>query len=370
MRIYILGIRGFPKIQGGAEKHCEELCPRLAELGCEITVLARTAFFPKQNRDNRWKGVQFIYCWCPRKEGMEAFIHTFLGSLICMSKRPDIVHFHNMGPAIFIPILKIVGIKTVFTYHSINYEHQKWGKFARIVLRAGEFLGTKFADKVIVISKAIKEFLEKKYGRKDLEFIPNGVNSPEILPPGATLKKYTLEPKKYIFTACRFVPEKGLHNLIGAYKKIKNANFKLVIAGDAYHETDYSRRIKQAAKETDGIILTGFVSGRPLQELYSNAGLFVLPSYYEGLPIALLEAMSYGLPVLVSDIPQNREVSLQDFRYFKAGNVEELSVKMVELLKMGITEDEKKRIQEVLQREYDWDKIARRTFEVYESLLN
>jgi glycosyltransferase involved in cell wall biosynthesis len=157
------------------------------------------------------------------------------------------------------------------------------------------------------------------------------------------LKKYFLQPSKYIFTACRFVPEKGLHDLISAYRKIKNPEFKLVIAGNADYETKYSRDLKKLANETQGFILTGVLTGEPLAELYSNAGLFVLPSYYEGLPIALLEALSYGLPVLVSDIPQHRKIPLPEFRYFKVGNIDELAQKIVELYDLGISDEEKQR---------------------------
>ena len=368
MKVFVLGTRGFPNVQGGVEKHCEELFPRLAKLGCDITVFTRTPYISPEKRLKEWKGIKFIHLWCPRKKSFEAIIHTFISSIICIIKKPDIAHFHNMGPAICLPLVKLWGIKTVFTYHSANYYHQKWGKFAKIILRFGEFLGIKFADKIIMISKATKRFLKKKYKREDLKFISNGVNLPEILLSRKTLRKYNLEPGKFVFIACRFVPEKGLHDLINAYGKIEHPVFKLVIAGDADHETEYSRGIKKMAGETEGVVLTGFIAGEPLQELFSNAGLFVLPSYYEGLPIALLEAMSYGLPVLVSDIPQNREVHLPDFRYFSAGDVEKLSVKIVELMKQGISEEEKKQQAEILINEYNWEDIARKTFEVYESI--
>jgi glycosyltransferase involved in cell wall biosynthesis len=370
LKILVLGTRGFPDVQGGVEKHCEELYPRLVKLGCNVTVFTRTPYIPKERRISEWQGVKFIHLWCPKQKSLEAIIHTFLGIILARLKSPDILHIHAIGPSILVPLGKILGLKVVITNHGPDYKRQKWGRFAKIVLRTGEFVGTKFANRVIVISKVIKEFLEKKYSRKGLEFIPNGVNLPEILPPGDTLKKYGLEVEKYIFTACRFVPEKGLHDLIAAYQKIKNPEFKLVIAGDADHETEYSRNIKKLAEGNGRIVLTGFLSGKPLQELYSNAGLFVLPSYYEGLPISLLEALSYGLPVLVSDIPQNREVPLLEFRYFKPGDIEALTKKIVELFKIGITEEEKIKQKEILKEDYSWDKIAEYTLQAYKSVVN
>lgn len=368
MKIFVFGTRGFPGVQGGVEKHCEELYPRLSRYGCEITVFARAQYFTK-NRTSHWNNIKFIYLWCPLSKGIESFVHTFIANLICVVKQPDIAHFHNMGHAIFIPLARFFGIKTVLSYHSVNYEHQKWSSFAKSILRLGEFLGLKFSNRVIIISKTTKEFLEKKYKKNDLEFIPNGVNLAEIIPAGAALKKYNLKSKRYVFTACRFVPEKGLHDLIAAYHKIDNPDLKLAIAGDADHEDEYSRNLKKSAEGNSSILLTGFLSGKPLQELYSNAALFVLPSYYEGLSIALLEALSYGLPVLVSDIPQNREIPLPDFRYFRVGDIDDLYRKMRELINTGITEEDKKCYRELLEKEYNWDKIAQLTLNVYKSVV-
>jgi glycosyltransferase involved in cell wall biosynthesis len=370
LKVFVLGMRGFPDVQGGVEKHCENLYPRLASLGCDVTVIIRTPYIPEEKQVPEWKGVKFIYLWCLRQKSLEAIIHTFLGVIVARLRSPDLLHIHAIGPSILVPLAKMLGLKVAMTNHGPDYKRQKWGKFAKIVLRLGEFFGLKFADKVIVISKTIKEFLEKKHGRKDLEFIPNGVNLPEIVFAGDILKKYDLEPQKYIFTACRFVPEKGLHDLIAAYERIENPGFNLVIAGDADHESEYSRNIKKSAKKSQGIILTGFISGKPLQELYSNAGLFVLSSYYEGLPIALLEAMSYDLPVLLSDLPQNKEIPLPEFRFFKPGDIDTLTKKMVELFKIGIGEEEKIKQKEILKENYNWDKIAEHTFKIYKSVVN
>jgi len=368
--VFVFGIRGFPNVQGGVEKHCEELYPRLARTNCDITVITRMSYIPEEKRFSEWKGVKFVYLWAPRRKNLETIVHSLLSSVICILKRPCIIHIHNIGPALVIPLLRLLGIKTVLTYHSINYEHQKWSRFAKFILKLGEFCGIKFADKVIVVSRATKSFLEKKYIRKDLKFIPNGVSLPEIVSAGATLKRYNLEPKKYIFIACRFTPEKGLHDLIAAYSKIENPKFKLVISGDVDYETEYSKKIRDIARKTKGVVLTGFVSGEHLQELYSNAGLFVLPSYHEGLPIVLLEAMSYNLPLLVSDIAQNRDISLPEFRFFLPGEIDLLTAKIVDLFEKGISEREKAQQYKILQVKYNWDKIAQQTFEVYKSMVN
>jgi len=368
LNIYVLGTRGFPSVQGGVEKHCEQLYPRLANIGCSITVFTRTPYIERKNRLKEWNNINFIHLWAPKKKSLEAIIHTLLGVIIAKLGAPHILHIHAIGPSILVPIAKMLGLKVVITNHGPDYKRKKWGFFAKKALKFGELLGTKYADKVIVISKEIKRMIEKRYGREDLIFIPNGVNFPEKTLQRSTLKKYNLEPKKYIFTACRFVPEKGLHDLIAAYKKIGNQEFNLVIAGEADHETEYSRNLKKTSYKIDGVVLTGFISGKPLVELFSNAALFVLPSYYEGLPIALLEAMSYELPVLASDIPQNREIPLPEFRYFKIGNINDLSNKIKELTKKGISEQEKKKQREILEKNYNWNKIAQQTYNVYKNI--
>jgi glycosyltransferase involved in cell wall biosynthesis len=367
--IFVIGTRGIPNIQGGVEKHCEQLYPLVSKYGFTFTVFNRLPYFSKLNKPSNWNGVKLIYLWSPKKRNIETFVHTLLSSLFCIIKRPKIVHLHNIGPALFIPIIKLFKIRTILTYHSINYEHQKWGNFAKTILKIGEKIGLKYADRIIVVSKTTKKMLEKKYGRMEMTYIPNGVNIQDPLPMGKYLNIYNLEPKKYIFTACRFVPEKGLHDLILAYNNIENKNFKLLIAGDGEYETEYVKEIKKSTINSTDIVLTGYISGKPLRELFSNALLFILPSYSEGTPIALLEAMSYGLPVLVSDIPQNRDLNLPKYRYYKVGDILELSTKILKLSKIGIS-DEERRIQfSILQKKYDWNIVAKETYKVYQNLI-
>jgi len=370
LRICILGFRGFPNVQGGVEKRVEEIATRIANNeDCEIIVLARKSYFPVERRSKEYKKVKFYYLFAPRNKYLEAVIHTFLGVIFAKFLNPDILHFQSIGPSLFVPLAKVLGFKVVITHHGPDYLREKWKGLSKTILKLGEFFAIKSADKIIVVSQYIKSYLEKKYGRKDIIVIPNGIEIPKISQNTGVIKKFGLQPKKYVFTACRFVPEKGLHNLISAYRKIKNPEFKLVIAGDADHETKYSRNLKKLANETQGVVLTGVLTGEPLAELYSNAGLFVLPSYYEGLPIALLEALSYGLPVLVSDIPQHREIPLSEFRYFKVNDVDELAKKIVELYNLGISDEEKQKYLELLKEHYNWDKITKDVFEVYKSLV-
>jgi len=229
MKIVVLGTRGFPEVQGGVEKHCEELYPRLVNLGCDITVFTRTPYISEENRVSSWKGIKFIHLWCPRKKSLEAIIHTLLGTLRTKRLSPDILHIHAIGPSLLTPLAKLSGLRVVMTHHGPDYERAKWGKLAKIMLKKGEKFGVLYSDTVIAISKRIKEFIKNRYGKNPV-FIPNGVNIPTIIPPGNVLDRWQLRPKEYIFTACRYVPEKGLHDLINAYRSIKNPWFKMVIA--------------------------------------------------------------------------------------------------------------------------------------------
>jgi glycosyltransferase involved in cell wall biosynthesis len=362
MKIDVIGIRGFPNIQGGAEKHCEELYPRLARLGCEVRVFSRSSYLPKSDRPPAWGNVKLLYLWSPHRKNIETAFHSFLATLFSLTRRPDIVHYHGMGSALFLPLAKLFGLKTILTYHCVNYHHPKWSKFARLMLETGEKLGIKFSSRIIVISHVAARYLENKYGPEKLEFITNGVNLPDPVPAGETLKRFNLEAGNYVFSAGRFEPVKGLSDLIAAFRKLDHPDFKLVLAGAADHDNEYSRALRQAVESDDRIVLTGFMSGAPLKELFSNAGLFVLPSYSEGFPIALLEALSYGLSVLVSDIPPNREIPLDESRYFPPGDIGLLSSGMVELLKRKVTEEEKRDYRRFLVAHHDWAKIAAETY--------
>lgn len=369
MKIVVLGTRGFPHVQGGVERHCEELYPRLVKLGCDVTVITRTPYIPKEKRISQWRGVKFVHLWCPKRKSLEAIIHSFLGVLKARTLSPHVLHIHSVGPNLLTPLAKLLGLRVIMTHHGPDYEREKWGKLAKTVLRLGEKSGVTFADSIISISDGIRKQVKDKYG-KEAALVPNGVSAPALIPPGKILEQFSLKPERYVFTACRFVPEKGLHDLIEAYKNIKEPPFKLVIAGDADHETDYSRNLKKEASKAKGVVLTGFIAGAKLGELFSNAGLFVLPSYYEGLPIALLEALSYGLPVLVSDIPQHREIPLCINRYFEKSNINHLTKKLMECFEKSIEEKEKKNYLSLLEEHYNWDKIALKTLNIYEKISN
>lgn len=367
MKIIVTGTRGFPNVLGGVESHCEHLYANLVGLGCDITVFTREPYTGPG--DGTYRGVKLIPVTCPRNKFLEAIVHTFKCVVMARTMNPDILHIHAVGPSLFVPLARLLGMKVVVTNHGPDYMRKKWPLPAKIFLKFCECMGVLFANEVITIAGNIASDIKRKYGREST-VIPNGVDIPQKADTDIYIKKYGVEKQKYIFTLGRLVPEKGFDDLIDAFNKEKPEGWKLVIAGDADHEDDYSHSLKARVKENMNIIMPGFLKGQPLNELFSHAGLFVLPSYHEGLPIVLLEAMSYGLSCLASDIPANRNVELEGDRFFKVGDINLLALKIKYFIGKS-WEDRKREAQlNIIANKYSWSKIADKTFEVYKRVVS
>lgn len=364
MQVLVTGTRGIPFIQGGIETHCEELYPLMCRQNkVQITLVCRSAYVTEKNDNHSFQGVKLKTTCSPKSKILEAIVHTALAVMYAGLKRPDLLLIHAVGPNLLTPFARLLGLKVVMTHHGPDYERKKWGIIAKSFLKLGEWAGVTFANHVIVISKEIGDNIERKYGRKDYSLIPNGV--PLAIRNQGTnyLQQLGTKPQRYIFTLGRFVPEKGFDYLIKAWKNSSiSEGYQLVIAGDADHESIYSADLKTLAKQ-QGVIITGFIKGEPLRQLFTHARLFVLPSFYEGLPISLLEAMSYGLDILASDIPANIEVNLPDAFYFETGNITALTKKLEQ--KFSI---EKADSNYDMSR-YNWENIAMQTFEVYQKVV-
>lgn len=363
IKVAVLGIRGFPNVQGGPEIHSQNLYPILSEAGCDVTVFTRDAYVDKSVTD--YKGVKLVALPCVKNKFLEAFLHTFIGVFVARKRCPDILHIHAIGPSLFIPLARVLGMKAVMTNHGPDYNRIKWGKVPKAVLRFGEYLGSKCSNSVICVSRQVADDITRRYNRS-VTFIPNGVNIPEMSKSEETLRKYGLKKGKYVMAIGRFVPEKGFHDLINAFKVAQLPDWKLAIVGDATHEDEYALELKRM--EGSNIVFTGVLSGARLEELYSNAGVFVLPSYYEALSIALLEAISYGLSCVVSDIPSNMAVGLPKERYFKTGDTKALVEKLIKFTSTPISEKEKKEQIDMVRAKYSWNDIACKTLAVYESV--
>ncbi len=361
MKIVVTGTRGIPNIMGGVETHCEELFPRIAKRGFDVTVIRRTDYVKDDLKE--WNGVNLVNIDSPKKKSFEAIIHTFRAINEAKRLKADILHIHAIGPALLVPYAKILGMKVVFTHHGPDYDRDKWGFAAKTMLKLGECMGCMFADEVIVISDVIRNLIKRKYNRTShVHLIYNGVSQPEICDYPEYFNELGIEKGKYILGMCRFVPEKNLHHLVEAFTKVKSRNevedIKLVLAGDTDFEDDYSRNLKEMARK-NGVVLTGFIKGKKLHSLLTNCLCYCLPSSHEGLPIALLEAMSYGVKVIVSDIPANKEVGLPESDYFPVGNVDALEEKLKAVIGQPLQHIDYD------MKKYDWEKIADQVRDVY-----
>ena len=374
MKIVVTGTRGIPNVMGGVETHCEELFPRIAAMGEDVTLIRRASYVVPYNPPvgdgnvREWKGVKLVDIATPKKKAFEAIVHTFRAINEAKRLRADVLHVHAIGPALLVPYARLLGMKVVFTHHGPDYDRDKWGKAAKMILKLGERMGCKFANEVIVISDVIKNLIARKYGRTEhVHLIYNGVPSPEVCDYPEYFEELGIEKGKYILGMCRFVPEKNLHHLVSAFAEIKKLKderikgLKLVLAGDTDFEDEYSRGLKEMARK-NGVVLTGFIKGRKLHSLLTNCRCYCLPSSHEGLPIALLEAMSYKVPVVVSDIPANLEVGLPKEDYFPCGDVKALAEKLKEIVSKPLEPVNYD------MGKYDWDKIAKQVDKVYHAL--
>lgn len=365
MKIYFIGQKGIPSHSGGVEKHVEDLASSLAQRGHEVFVYTRYNYTPKKLKE--YRGVRLVGLPSVPTKHLDAITHTFFACLhVIFQRRADVVHFHSIGPSFWIWLVKLLKRRStiVATFHSRCYEHQKWGGLAQRALRLGERMCVRYADKLIVVSRVLRDYVETSYQRKAY-YIPNGVMPSSSLPPDEIYKKWGLEEKDYIVNVSRLIRHKGIHYLIRAFKEL-NTEKKLVIVGEGTYTDDYVRQIKEEAQDDPRVILTGVQFNDTLKELYSNAFAFVQPSEAEGLSISLLEAMSYGLPVISSNIEENQEALGDAGIFFQNKDHKDLAQKLEYLINNPETAQALgEKSKEKTRREYNWENIAEETLRAY-----
>jgi glycosyltransferase involved in cell wall biosynthesis len=366
MKIAMIGLRGIPGISGGVENVVENLAPRLIRLGCDVTVYCRSPYSDKKPKD--FKGVKLKYLPTINRKHTESIVHSFLSTTDSLFKDYDIVHYHAMGNGIFSLIPRLKNNKTVVTLHGLDWERDKWGFAAKSFLKLSERAVCSFPNRVISVSEKIKRYYKAKYN-KDIIFIPNGVNieKPKKI---SSLKRFLLKKDNYILFLSRIVPEKGIHTLIKAYKNI-DTDTKLIIAGDTTHTEGYLKEIQELAKDDKRVILTGPLYGEEKTQAFSNCLFFVLPSTIEGMPIVLLEAMSFGKCPLVSDIEENMDVIHDNGFSFKVGDETDLQKKIEYMLKhTDIVKRKGLECKVIVKDNYGWDAVAKKTYLVYRDALD
>lgn len=361
MKIAFIGQKGIPALSGGIEAHVTSLSKQLAKQGADVTVYARTYYTPRVLR--HYEGVKIKHTPSLYTKHLDAISHTFFSLIHAVIKKYDVIHIHGIGPAllIWIPICFSPKTKIVFTFHCKDYFHKKWNIFAKAFLRLGEFLGVHCADKVICVSQELQNYVKREY-KRDAIYLPNGVNILERKKSEKILKEWGLKGNDYILCVSRLIAHKGIHYVIEAFRQL-DTDKKLVIVGDGMFTDDYVKKLHELAKHDSRIIFTGKQTGTVLEELYSNAYVFVQPSENEGLSIALLEALSYGLNVLSSDIPENKEV-LKNYGYlFVNKEVSDLKEKLANLL--GTSLEQRSDAKKYISNSFNWEYISKMTHKTY-----
>lgn len=337
MKIAMIGHKRIPSREGGIEVVVEELSKRLVERGDEVEVYNRKGKSIANNNLNQfehryYRGIRIINILTINKKSFDALIYSFLATLRAIFGRYDLIHYHAEGPSAMLIIPHLFKIRTIATIHGLDWQRAKWGGLATKYLLLGEKIAAKYADEVIVLSKSIQDYFIKTYNR-ETHYIPNGVIDPLPIEADVIKKKYNLKRNDYYLFLARIVPEKGLHYLLEAYLNL-DTDIRLVIAGSSSHSDEYFEMIKSKAEQDDRIIMTGFVDGREREELFSNCLAYILPSDVEGMPLSLLEAMSYARKCIVSNIPENVEVIKSSGYVFEKGNSKSLLQQLQRLLKV------------------------------------
>ncbi len=379
MKIIMLGQKGIPAIYGGIERHVEELATELAKNGHDILVYARKWYSPKNI--TKINGIKIIYTPSLRTKHLDAITHTLTSTIHALFQKPDIIHYHGVGPSLlsFIPRIFLPSAKVITTSHCLDRYHQKWNWLARLMLRLGEWTAIKFAHQTIVVSKTLQSYYLNEY-KKQTTYIPNGVRTPNfsILPlkrgtvGGVIEEKWNLQSNKYLLMVSRLVKHKGAHYLLTAWQFVRQQcpqllqDYKLVIVGGSNFTDNYLNDLKNIAKGDNSIIFTDWQSGQTLEELYANTALFVHPSENEGLPITVLQAMSHARPVLVSDISEHKEIITDDQFWFNNASIASLAEKIIELIKKpALLEQAGEENKVLVEKNYNWQDITKQTLKIY-----
>lgn len=373
MKIAMIGHKRVPSREGGVEIVVEELSTRLVKKGNQVDIYNRKGKnVQDKNADlenkkiKEYKGAKIITVPTINKKGLDALVYSFFASIKASFANYDILHYHAEGSCAMLWIPHLLKKKIVVTIHGLDWQRSKWGGFASKYIKFGEKLAVKYADEIIVLSNGVQKYFKDTYNRNTV-FIPNGVNKPIIREPKIIKEKYGLDKDNYILFLARIVPEKGLDYLIDAYNNIRTDK-KLVIAGGASHTNEYLEKIKEKARQNKNIIMTGFVQGEELEELYSNCYIYCLPSDIEGMPISLLEAMSYGKNCLISNIEENVQVCEDNALTFEKSNVVDLTNKLKDALK---SKNRKKleELQDYILSKYNWIDVTDMTENLYYKIL-
>lgn len=369
LNIAMLGHKRIPSREGGIEIVVEQLSTRMVAKGHNVICYNRKGHHVSGKEFDtaglkEYKGVRMVEVTTIDKRGLAAMSASVFGAIRCAFGRYDAVHFHAEGPCAMLWLPKLFGKKCIATIHGLDHQRAKWGKLASTYIMLGEKCAAKYADCIIVLSQGVKDYFKETYNR-DTVFIPNGVEKAEKIAPQLITEEYNLAGNDYILYLGRIVPEKGIQYLIDAYSQLKTEK-KLVIAGGSSDSDTFANELRAKATGNENIIFTGFVQGQMLEELYSNAYIYTLPSDLEGMPLSLLEAMSYGNCCLTSDIPECSDVVEDKALTFHKSDAADLAEKLQFLCdNPEAVYKYKNEAANYICAKFDWDDVVEQTLDQY-----
>ncbi len=350
---------------GGIETYTREVGRRLVERGHNVTVYSTRG---TGDCPDKVEGMQVV--WLPSVKPYWA--EKCSGALFALREAlkqdtPDIMHLHSVVAGSLAPLFRMKGIPCVLQMHGIEWMRSRWGGVAKTLLKTMERSSMKSADMITAVSHTQCDHYRDAYGI-NCDFIPTAAEIKKLAP-ADLITRMGLQTGKYILFAARLVPEKGVHHLIKAYRRI-TTKYPLVIAGEAPPNNGYEAELRKLAQGDNRIRFIGRVQGRLLEELFSNAFLFTQPSELEGLSIGLLEAMSYGLPCLASDIPENIEVIADCGMLFRNRDVADLEGQ----LRWAILNGDTARLlanrgRQRVQDFFSWERVVDQLENLYEQTI-
>ena len=371
----MIGHKRIPSREGGVEVVVGELATRMAALGHDVTCYSRSGHSvagaeydtaANTTRPYEYRGVHVVPVPTIDAKGLAALSSSFFATLRAMRSHPapDVIHYHAEGPCVPLRLAHMRGIRTVATIHGLDWQRAKWGKLASAYIKFGERTAVRSADEMIVLSEPTRDYFMREYGRAT-HFIPNGIDLKAKIPAEEITRRWGLTSGSYVLFLGRIVPEKGLGYLLNAWRQLETDK-TLVIAGGASDSAEFHGEVRARAERIDNVKLTGFVQGRVLEELYSNAYAYVLPSDVEGMPLSLLEAMSYGCPCITSDIPECADVLAGSGLVFPRASADGLRDALATALAdpasvRELGERARCRVRDM----YDWDDSVERTLALY-----
>lgn len=365
----MIGHKRYGSREGGVEVVVTELARRMAALGHEVTCYDRAGSDVMtgdavSTEERIVDGVRVVPVRTIDAKGLAAASASYFATKAAIADKPDVIHYHAEGPCASLPSAHRAGIRTVATIHGLDWQRAKWGKLGSAYIKRGEKAAVKNADEIVVLSRTAQDYFKQTYNR-DTVFIPNGIGIKKLRPASEIRKRWDLEEGSYVLFLGRLVPEKRPELLIDAFKQVKTDKH-LVIAGGGSDTSEYERQLHEQAKSDSRVLFTGFVTGEPLAELFSNAYCYVLPSDVEGMPMSLLEAMAYGRACITSDIPECADVLAETGVTFQKGDASAMRESLIGLLADSdrvreFGDKAKKRVTD----NFGWDSVVERTLAVY-----